>query len=154
MAKTAIQSDKNKENVTKLCYAVRGPYHILRNTNHGSYFVEKLHKPDSPELKIMAYDLYPLPYSRKSCEPIDTIDIRYLNQSHVPLTNSLKKALHVELYNDKWFNKPLPNSILPFTYQHDTLKMLTEPLPSFSSVIELHKETHTCTPLSTIREST
>ena len=51
MARTTIQSDKKKEKIAKLCYAVRGPYQFLRNTGHGSYFVKKLHKPDSPELK-------------------------------------------------------------------------------------------------------
>ena len=79
MARTAIQSNKEKEKVTMLCYAVRGPYHIIRTTGHGSYFVRKLHRPDSSELKCMAYDLYPLPPSLKACEPGDTIDTRYLN---------------------------------------------------------------------------
>jgi len=38
-ARTAIQSDKKKEKIAKLCYAVRVPYQILHNTGHGSYFV-------------------------------------------------------------------------------------------------------------------
>ena len=59
MARTTIQSNKQKEKVTKLCYTVRGPYQIIRTTGHGSYFVQKLHRPDSPELKLMAYDLNP-----------------------------------------------------------------------------------------------
>ena len=79
MARTAIQSNKQKEKVAKLCYTVRGPYQIIRTTGHGSYFVRKLHRRDSPELKFMAYDLYPLPPSLQSCEPVDTIDTRYLN---------------------------------------------------------------------------
>ena len=91
----------------------------------------------------MAYDLYPPP-SLKPCEPVDTIDTRYLSQSHAFLTNPLKKALHLELYNEKWYNKPLLTSIPPFTYHRDTLKMTTEPLPSFPSVIELREETHSC----------
>ena len=142
MARTAIQSNKKKEKVSKLCDTVRGPYQILCSTGYGSDFVKKLHKPDSPELNFMAYDLYPLLPSPKPCEPVDTTDTRYLNQSHVPLTNSLEKALRIELYNNKWFNKPLPTSISPFTYQHDILTMPNESLPSFSSVIELHEETH------------
>ena len=54
MARTTIQSDRTKDKVSKLCYTVRSPYHTLRSTGHGSYFVKKLHKPDNPELKFMA----------------------------------------------------------------------------------------------------
>ena len=61
MARTTIQSNKNKLKFAKLCYAVMGPYQILRNTGHGSYFVKNLYKPDSFVLKFIAYDLYPLP---------------------------------------------------------------------------------------------
>ena len=111
MARTAIQSNKKKEKVSQLCDTGRGSYHILCSTGYGSDFVKKLHKPDSPELNFMAYDLYPLLPSPKPCEPIDTTDTRYLNHFHVPLTNSLKKALRIELYNNKCFNKPLPTSI-------------------------------------------
>ena len=42
----------------------------------------------------MAYNLYPLLPSLKPCEPcepVDTIDTQYLNQSHIPLINPLKK---------------------------------------------------------------
>ena len=51
IARTAIQSNKQKEKVAKLCYAIRGPYQIIRITGHGSYFVRKLHRLDSAELK-------------------------------------------------------------------------------------------------------
>ena len=101
MARTAIQSNKQKEKVAKLCYAVRRSYQIIRTTSNGNYFVRKLHRSDSPELKFMAYDLYPLPQSLKPCETIDSIDTRYINQSHTPIANPLKKALHIELYNEK-----------------------------------------------------
>ena len=47
MARIAIQSNKTKEKFAKLCYTVRGPYYILRNTGHSIYFVKKPHKPDS-----------------------------------------------------------------------------------------------------------
>ena len=43
-------------------------------------------------------------------------------------------------------NKPLPTSIPPSTYTHDTLRMPTASLSSSSSVTELHNETHTCPP--------
>ena len=56
MARTVIQSNKRKEKVAKLCYAVQGPYQIIRTTGNGSYFVRKLHRSDSSELTFMAYD--------------------------------------------------------------------------------------------------
>ena len=74
------------------------------------------------------------------------LNTRYLIQSHDPLTNLLKKALHIELYNEKWFNKLLPTPIPPFTYQHDTPNIPTTFVYSFPSVIKLHKDTHTCPP--------
>ena len=58
----------------------------------------------------MAYDLHPLPPSLKLCDHNDSIDTRYLNQTHDRPVNSLKKSLDIELYNEKWFNKSLQTS--------------------------------------------
>ena len=101
MDRTAIQSDLFKNKVAKLSYSVRGPFQIIRKVGLGSYFVRKLNKADSPELKFIARDLYPFPLSLKPCEPIDSTDTRYLNQNHAPLVNPLKNSLHIELYNEK-----------------------------------------------------
>lgn len=49
MAKTALQNDKMKEKVAKLCCAVSESYQILRNTSHSTYFIKRLYKPDSPK---------------------------------------------------------------------------------------------------------
>ena len=87
MARTAIQSDISKYKVAKVSYSFRGSFQIIRSTWFGIYFVRKLNKPDSPKLKFMTYDLYPLPLSLKPCEPIDSTDTRYLNQMHAPLVN-------------------------------------------------------------------
>ena len=93
------------------------------------------------------YDLrHPLSPSFKPCEYVDSTDTRYLNQSHAPPINLLKKALHIELYNDKWFDKPLKTSIPPFTYKHDTLKLSDESITPFPSVVDLHDETSTLPP--------
>ena len=146
MARTSVQSNKQREKVAKLTYAVRGPYQIIRTTGHGSYFVRKLHRPDSPELKFMAYDLYPLPPSLKPCEPVDTTDTRYLNQSSTPVANPLKKALHIELYNEKWFNKPLQTSIPPFRYNHRTLDVPPDSVSPFPNIVDLHKDTNIIPP--------
>ena len=95
----------------------------------------------------MAYDLCPLPPSLKPCEPIKTTETRYLNQSHTPITNSLKKALHIELYNEEWFDKLLHTSIPPFRYNQCTLNVSTKSFSSFTTIVELHNNTNTCPPI-------
>ena len=145
-ARTATQSDKQKEQVAMLCYAVRGSYQIIRITDHGRYFVRKLHRPDCPQLKFMVYDLYPLSPSLKPCEPVDTTDTQYLNQAHTSITNPLKKSLHIELYNEEWFDKSLHTSIPPFRYNHRTLDVSTKSVSPFPTVVELHNDTNTCLP--------
>ena len=57
-------------------------------------------KPDSPTLKFTAVDIYILPPSLKPCEPVDSSDTRYLNQSYSPIVNPLGKPLNIELYNE------------------------------------------------------
>ena len=54
MVQTTVQSDKIKDKVAKLSYAVRAPFHIIRSTNRGGYIVRKLNKSDSPELNFMS----------------------------------------------------------------------------------------------------
>ena len=92
----------------------------------------------------MAYDLYPLPPSLKPCEHVDYTDTRYLNQMHTPLINPLKRALDIELYNEKWFNKPLHTSTFKLVYDHDTLQFPDASFP------ELHQEIDTYPPTPSI----
>ena len=122
MTRTAIRSDLSKNKVATLSYSVRGPFQIIRKTGLGSYFVWKLNKPDSTEIKFIVRDLHPLPPSLKPRIPIDSTNIRYLNHTHAPLVNPLKRSLHIKLYNKKWFSKPVPTKDSYFTYTHDTLK--------------------------------
>lgn len=62
--------------------------------------------------------------SLKPCTPIDTIDTRFLNQTHTSLVNSLKKLLYIELYNERWFNNSIKTFIPPITYKHGTLRFI------------------------------
>ena len=41
-----------------------------------------------------------LPSSLKLCESTDSLDTLYLNQSHSPIINPLKKLLNIKLYNE------------------------------------------------------
>ena len=146
IARTVIQSNKSQNKVAKLRYTVRDPYYIILNTGHGSYYVKKINQPDNSVLKFMVYDLYSLPLSLKSCEPVDAIDTRYLNQTDAQLINPLKISINIEFHNEKWFNKTLPTSTPLFTYKQATLQFTNEPLTPFPSLVELYKDTKTSLP--------
>ena len=98
MARAAVQSGKRKDKVAKLRYTVRGPFRIIKSTGRGSYIVQKLNKHDSLELEFTSEELYIVPPSLKPSEPVDSSNIRYLNQSHIPIINPLKKTLNIELF--------------------------------------------------------
>ena len=143
MARTAVHSDASSNKVAKLSYQVRGPFRIVTCTGQGSYHVRKLFKPDSPTLKFMAVDLYPLPPSLKPCEPVDSSDTRYLNQSYSPIINPLRKALNIELYNETWFDKPPRTSKPLFEYDHPALAFPECPPTPLPSVSDLHVDSKT-----------
>ena len=99
----------------------------------------------------MATYLYPLPPSLKPCEHVDSSNIRYLNQSHFPIVNLLSKPLNIELYNEKWFDKPPRTSQTLFDYNHPTLAFPNPHLTPFTSLCDLHAETNKI-PLSPLIE--
>ena len=106
-----------------------------------------MYKPDSPTLKFTAIDLYPLPPSLKPCEYIDSSYTRYLNQSYSPVVNPLSKSLHIELYNETWFDKPPRASKPLFDYDHPTLAFPECPSSPYPSVSDLHDALQTpCIP--------
>ena len=81
----------SKKKIAKSSFAVRGLFQIIHSTGHANYIVKKINKPDSSELKFMAYGLYPLPPSLKHCESVDTIYSCYLNKAHISVVNPLNK---------------------------------------------------------------
>ena len=146
MVRTAIQSDASTNKVAKLSYQVRGSFRIVQFTGRGSYLVRNLYRSNSPELKFMATDLYPLPHSLKPCEPIDSSDIRYLNQSYSHIINPLSKPLKIELYNKIWFDKP-PRTSQPLSdYNHPTLAFPEPQLTLFTSLSNFYAETENIYP--------
>ena len=146
MARTAIQSDTSINKVAKLSNQVRGPSRIVQCTGRGSYFVRKLYKPNSPKLKFIATDLYPRPPSLKPCDPVDSSNLRYLNQFYSPIINPLIKPLNIELYNKTWFDKPPRTSQPLFDYNHPTLTFPEPQLTPFTSLSDLHAKTDTISP--------
>ena len=104
MTRTTIQRDTSTNRLAKLRYQVRGSFRIVKCTSRGSYLAQKLYKPDSSELKFVTIDLYLFYSSSKLCEPVDSSNIRYLNQSYSPIVNPLRKPLNIELYSETWFD--------------------------------------------------
>ena len=141
MARTAIQSDLFKNKVAKLTYFVRGTYQILHNTGLGSYFVQKI--TNLTALNSSSWLVIFISFLRASQSTQPTYAIWTIPMI---LSSTLWIFLHIELYNEKWFNKPVPTKDSSFTYNHDTLKFLDKFLLPFPSVLELHNETNTCSP--------
>ena len=87
-----------------------------------------------------------LPASLKPREPVDSSDTRYLNQSHVPIINLLKKPLSIELYNEKWFGHPPKTSPPSFLHEHATLLFPPAATSLFPTLAKLHEDAHTSPP--------
>ena len=90
----------------------------------------------------MSEDLYILPPSLKPCEPVDSSDTHHFNQSHTSIANPLKKALNIELYNEKWFSKPPAPSFPPFLHYYATLSFPSQTTFLFPTLVKLHEDTH------------
>ena len=50
-----------------------------------------------------------LPLATFPSDPLDTMDVRYLNYFNAPIIYSLKKTLKIEMYNDTYFDKQHPS---------------------------------------------
>ena len=99
-ARIQVKSDATNGKVAKLLYQSCGPFSIIEVSGHGSYTVQKLNKPDAPKLKFHGSNLFLLPPMVHPCEPLDTPDLRYINQSASPVPHPLQSALDIQLYNE------------------------------------------------------
>jgi len=115
-----VQSDTSRSKVGKLMYKAKGPYKVTATFDNGSYSVQRLGHNSGPLLKFHGSDLFQLPPCLAPCEPLDTPDLRYLNNANSPIPHPLQAALDIQLYNECWFpdqslpTRPPPNSsILP-----------------------------------------
>ena len=93
LLQSVLQSKVVKLEVVNMLYTVRDTFLIIFGTGRGGYIVRKLNKSDKSEFNFISEDLYVLPSSLKTYELMDGSDIRYLNHSHVPIVNPLKKPL-------------------------------------------------------------
>ena len=101
----------------------------------------------------MATNLYLITPSLKPYEPVNSFDIRYINQSCFSIINPLSKPVNIELYNETWFDKPPRTSKTLFDYKYSTVVFLEHHLSTFTSSSDLHAETKTISPSPFIEKS-
>ena len=101
-----VQSKSEKGEVGKLSCKARGPFVTLENLGNDSYHVQRYNDADSAVRKHKGTELYLLPPAIFPIDPLDTMDVRYLNYSNAPIISPLKKALNIDMYNAVHFGNP------------------------------------------------
>ena len=101
-----VQSKLDKGEVGKLSYKARGPFQVVEILGNVSHYVQRYNEIDSAVRKHKGVNLYLLPPAIFSSDPLDTMDVRYLNHSNAPIISPLKKELKIEIDNDIHFDKP------------------------------------------------
>ena len=127
MANVQVQSSAANDKVAKLSYQRRGPFQVTACLGNGAYELQSLSRPNGAKMKFHSSSLSPLPPGLLPCDPIDTADLRYLNQDSPPVPNPLS-SLDIQLYNDVWFDDKPPSHPPPFDFSNPTV-----PIPSIAS---------------------
>jgi hypothetical protein len=112
-AQVQVQSDQSQGKVGKLLYSPRGPYEIVAVSDHGSYDLRRVNDSDGAIRSFKGSLLTALPPALQPCNPIDTIDYRFLNQDRKPVKHPLKNALGIDSYNYLWLHGEEPPLPLP-----------------------------------------
>jgi hypothetical protein len=126
MATIQVKSDASVNKVAKLSYQRCGPFEIISHLGNGAYELRSLSRPDSAILKFHSSSISPLPPGLLPCNPINTSDLRYLNQDSTPTTNPLR-SLDIQLYNDVWFDDKPKSYPPPFDFSTSL-----QPIPPFA----------------------
>ena len=70
------------------------------------YHIQRYNVMDSAIKKIKGTDVYILPPIIFPSDPLDTMDIPYLNYSNVHIVSPVNNPLTIDMYNDMYFDKP------------------------------------------------
>ena len=84
-----IQSKLDNGEVGKLSYRARGPFQIIEDLGSDSYHVKRYNDTSAAVRKYKGTDLYLLPPAIFPSDPLDTMDVRYLNYSNAPVISQL-----------------------------------------------------------------
>ena len=120
ITRTNIQNDMDKGMIAKLYCKERKSFHTIRYTGCVSYYVRKLYRLDSTKMTFMARHLFLLSPSVKRYESNYMFNTISLNQSCAYCV-SLKKALDIEVYNEKWFGNLRHTSVPQYKYKYSNL---------------------------------
>ena len=141
-----VQSKLVTGKVGNVSYAARGPFIIVDDLGNDAYHVQRYNNKDSAIRKYKGTDLYLLPAAIFPSDPLDTMDVRYLNYSNAPIVHPFKKALKIEVYNDMMFDEPSTlqsKSLNKFNCQLDTLALGTHDIPESTTASDIFKENNT-----------
>ena len=145
-AHVQVNSNQDKGQPAKLSYKARGPFEIVTNLGYGAFEVRPYGKPTAATRKYKSTELYLLPPALFPAEPLDTMDQRYLNSQHAPLTHPLKHPFQIDLYNDIYFQPSLhTRSRKPTNKPFLDIDNTAFQAHTFDSSTELHSTTSTTT---------
>ena len=145
-AHVQVQSKLATGEIGKFSYATRGHFIIVEDLGNDAYHVQRYNNKDSAIRKYKGTDLYLLPPAILPSDPLDTMNVRYLNYSNAPIVHPLKKALNIEVYNDMMFDEPptlRSKSLDKFSCQLDTLALGTHDIPESTTASDIFKENKT-----------
>ena len=135
-----VQSNSTTGVVKKLSYQARGPFQVIRVLGANSYEVQRYNSKSSAPRKYKGTELYLLPPNLFPCEPMDTMDERYLNSTHAPMVSPLHQPLKIELYNDVYF-PPLSTKLEKSNADEPSClvdtQMITTPLSQSTAVVTM-----------------
>ena len=88
-------------------------------------------EPTTAKKKIMTEELYRFPPCIFSCDPVDSVDLMFVNHSSVPIAHSFKNSLNIEMYNKRWFHtKPASHSQKLDCIKILSFSVISEPIDS------------------------
>ena len=141
-----VQSKLDNGEVGKLSYRARRPFQIIENFGSDSYHVKRYNDANSVVRKYKRINLYLLPPAIFPSDPLNTMNVWYLNYSNTPIISPLKRVLKIGMYNDTYFNKqPTPQSASKdvVSFQLDELALQSHAPPKLPSITDIFKEFET-----------
>ena len=88
-----VQSKSAVGEVGKLSNRDRGPFQIFEVLGNNSYHVQRYNNVDSSMRKYIGTDLYTLPSLIFQCDPLDTMNVRYLNYSNASVVSTFEEII-------------------------------------------------------------
>ena len=101
-----VQSRLDSGEVGKLSYKARGQFQNVEVLGNDSYHVQRYNEVDSAIRKYEGTNIYFLPLGIFTSDPLDTMDVIYLNYSNAPIVSPLKQPFKMDMYNNVYFDKP------------------------------------------------